>query len=118
MTVESDLFDRLKALVANRVYPDVAPAGAGTPYITYQQVGGDVVSFMESALPSKRNGRFQINVWAATRLTAAALMRDVEASLVTSTVLRADPQGGAVATFEPDTQLYGARQFFSIWFDT
>lgn len=117
MTVEADIFTCLGSMVENRVYPDVAPDGVARPYITYQQVGGDVVGFLESALPSKRNGRFQINCWATTRLAAAALIRQMEAALVTSATLRADAMGGPVATYEQDTSLYGARQFFSIWFD-
>jgi len=51
-------------------------------------------------------------------LDPLTLIRAVDASLRTSAVLRAEPLGGVVDTFEPDTQLYGARQFFSIWFDT
>ena len=117
MTVEADIFTLLGALVSNRVSPDVAPPGTEKPYITYQQVGGDVVSFMETAMPSKRNGRFQINVWDTTRLSASALMRQAEVALVTSTALRAEVLGGAVSTYEEETQLYGSRQFFSIWFD-
>lgn len=117
MTVESNLFDCLKGLVSNRVYPDVAPFGVEKPYITYQQVGGDVVTFIDSTMPSKRNGRFQLNVWATTRLAAAALARQVESALVTSSALRATPMGAAVSSYEPDTLLYGSRQFFSIWFD-
>jgi hypothetical protein len=118
MTVESDLFDRLKTLVTNRVYPLAAPPGVVTPYIVYQKVGGLPVTFVESAMPSKANARFQITAWATTCLAASALIRAVDASLRTSAVLRAEPLGGVVDTFEPDTQLYGARQFFSIWFDT
>lgn len=117
MTVEADLFSRLGSLVGNRVYPDVAPANTEKPYITYQQVGGDVVTFIESAMPSKRNGRFQISVWAPTRLAAAALARSVEDSLVTSTTLRAQPLAAPVALYEETPLLYGSRQFFSIWFD-
>jgi hypothetical protein len=116
MTVEADIFNRLKALVSNRVYPDVAPEGALKPYITYQQVGGEGVNFMENAVPSKKNGRFQFNVWATTRAEAASLSRQVEDSLVTSPVLLATVMGAPVATYEEDTKLYGTRQDFGIWF--
>ncbi|MCX7177697.1 MAG: DUF3168 domain-containing protein [Proteobacteria bacterium] len=118
MTVEADLFACLGSLVSNRVYPDVAPSGADKPYLTYQQVGGDVVSYIETSLPNIRNGRFQINTWATTRLAAAALARQAESALVTSATLRAKPLAAPVATYESETLLYGMRQFFSIWFDT
>ena len=114
MTIEADLFNALKGLVSNRVYPDVAPLGATMPYITYQQVGGDSVSFLEAALPDKRNGRFQINVWSATRNEASTLMRTIATTLVSA--LRADPMGEPVSDIDIDTGSYGSRQFFSIWF--
>ncbi len=117
MTVEADIFACLGSLVANCVYPDVAPSGADKPYLTYQQVGGDVVSYIETALPNIRNARFQINTWATTRLVAADLARQAESALVVSTTLRAKPLAAPVAIYEPETQLYGMRQFFSIWFD-
>lgn len=115
MTVESDVFDALKTLVSNRVYPDVAPAGAVRPYITYQQVGGTSVVFLESAVASKKNGRFQINCWAETRLAASALSLQAESALVTSTAIQVTPFGSPVAAHEPDVLLYGTRQDFSIW---
>lgn len=116
MTVEADLFAAIKSLTANRVYPDVAPVDAAKPYITYQQVGGEAVNFMESAAPGKRNGRFQINCWAETRVAAMSLARQAEDALIESTTLRAYVLGAPVAIYEEDTKLYGTRQDFSIWF--
>lgn len=115
MTVESDLFAALGPLASSRVYPDVAPADAALPYITYQQVGGQALAYLETAVVGKRNARFQVNVWATTRTAAANLARTVEDTLVASTTLRAIPIGAMNAEYEPDTGLYGARQDFSIW---
>ena len=116
MTVETDLFDALKSLTTNRVYPDVAPVDAAKPYITYQQVGGEAINFMESAAPGKRNGRFQINCWAETRAAAMNLARQAEDALIESTTLRAYLLGAPVAIYEEETKLYGSRQDASIWF--
>lgn len=115
MTVETDLFAALGPLASNRVYPDVAPSGATYPLITYQQVGGQALAFLESAAVGKRNARFQVNVWATTRVAAAALSRSVEDTLVVSATLRAMPIGALNAEHEPDTGLFGCRQDFSIW---
>jgi hypothetical protein len=117
MTVEADLFSALKGLVSNRVYPDVAPSGAVAPYITYQSVGGAGVNFLESAVPSKENGRFQINCWADTRAAASALSKLARNALVTSDVLRATAMGGPISNYDEDTLLYGTMRDFSIWFD-
>lgn len=113
---EAVLRSVLSPLVADLVYPDIAAQESSLPYITYQQVGGQSFSFLETAVVNKRNARFQINVWHSSRLLAANLSRSVEDALVSSTVLRAIPQGAMVAVYEPETGLYGARQDFSVWY--
>jgi hypothetical protein len=116
MTVESDLYAALAPMFGNRVYPDTAPDNAAAPYMTYQQVGGKSVSFLESGVVGKRNGLFQINIWGKTRMDVAALSRAVSDALVTNTALRATPMGEPIAEYEELVNLYGASQDFSIWF--
>lgn len=118
MTVEADLFNAIKSLVSNRVYPDVAPVGATTPYLTYQQVGGTAVNFMAGSVPSKKNARFQINCWASTRLAAATLSRQVEDTLRPVAALQTTVLAAPVAVYEEDTKLFGMRQDFSFWHST
>lgn len=115
MTAESIIFDTLRGLVADRVFPDVAPEGTVRPYITFQQVGGAAVNFIDATLPSKRNGRFQLNVWADTRLQAALIARQVEDALRVAPALQTTVLGAPVADYEADTKLYGTRQDFSAW---
>ena len=78
MTIEADLFTTLRALAADRVYPDLAPSGAAAPYIVYQEISGEAPVFLERAVPSKKHGRFQITVWAATRMEASTLILQVD----------------------------------------
>lgn len=117
MTVESDIYNSVKSLVANRVYPDVAPVGTTMPYITYQQVGGDAVSFLERAMPSKKHGEFQLNVWCATRAEAAALILQIESALVLSTAFQAEAKMAPIAGYSEEANTYGYLQHFSIWSD-
>ena len=117
MSLESTLFNTLKTLVSNRVYPDVAPLGVTKPYMTYQQVGGDAPTFLEATVPSKRNARMQVNVWSLTRAEANSLAIQVEAALVAATGIQAKPLGAFVADQEEETKLFGTRQDFSIWAD-
>lgn len=117
MTVESDLYNTVKTLVSNRVFPDVAPAGTTMPYITYQQVGGDAVTFLERALPSKKHGEFQLNVWCTSRSEAAALILQIESALVLATVFQAEPKMAPIAGYSDDMNTYGYLQHFSIWSD-
>ncbi|MBE0615143.1 MAG: DUF3168 domain-containing protein [Burkholderiales bacterium] len=127
MSVESAVFGALKALVANRVFPDIAPDLTARPYITYQQVGGRAVNFLaQGALvqsgsppvalyPDKANARIQINVWADTRGQASALAKQVEDALRGLTALQTTVDGAPIAVYEADTKLRGTMQDFSFW---
>lgn len=121
MTVEADIFNALKGFVPSadgkfRVYPDVAPAGAARPYITFQQVGGAAVNLLDGGAPGKRNGRFQINCWADTRTAAATLSRQVEDAIRAAASLQTTVLSAPVSVYEQDVSLYGTRQDFSLWF--
>ena len=115
MSAEAAIVPLLTGLVSGRIYPDVAPSGAGLPRIVYQQVGGQAMTYLEGALPDKENARMQIVCWAATRLAAINLAKQVEAAIVAATTIQATPLGARVSDYEADTQLYGARQDFSVW---
>lgn len=113
MTIEADIFTTLRGLVGDRVYRNIAPQTVNTlPRITFQQVGGQGVNFVDPTVPTKKNGRFQFNVWAATYDEAMALSRQVEDALRVATVLQTTVLGAPVSTYE----LYGTRQDFSFWF--
>lgn len=115
MTVEDNIYAALKSLVSGRVERDLYK-GAIKPYIVFQQVGGIPLGFLEAAMPSKRNGRFQVCVWDLTRDGAAAIARQAEQVLVESPTLIATAETAMVAIYEPETGLYGTRQHFSIWY--
>ena len=117
MTVEADLHSMLAALVDGRAYPDEAEEGAATPYIVYQQVGGTSLSFVERALPSKKNGRFQVAVWSTTRKEAAAIGLQIENAMLLTTLFQVELLGGPTAVKDDETNLRGSRQDFSIWSD-
>jgi hypothetical protein len=115
MTVEADIFTALGGLVANRVFPDVAPIATARPYITYSQIGGRALTYLENAVPSKQNGRFQINVWANTRASASATMLLVESAMVSATAFQARPQSAPSTGYDNDMLVYTSLQDFSVW---
>lgn len=114
MTVESTLFSALSPLVGSRVYPDIAPEGTASPYITYQQVGGRSFVYVEGTLPDIKNGRIQFDVWADTRTAASALALQVESALVAIPALQVEPLGAYISTHDKDAGLYGTMQDFSV----
>lgn len=117
MTVEADIFNALKGLVANRCYPDEAPANVARPYIVYQQAGGESPTFLERAQPSKKNARFAINAWADSRAAAAALNLQIEAAMVAATAFDAKPLGAPASNKDEETNFRGSTQDFSVWSD-
>lgn len=117
MSVEAMLFSVLGPLFGGRVFPDDAPINTTKPFATYQQIGGAVVGFLDPTIPSKQNGVFQINVWADSRASAAAVTLQVESAMRLSTQFQASPIGGPIATREQDLKLYGTIRDFDIWSD-
>ncbi|UCV00296.1 DUF3168 domain-containing protein [Acidovorax radicis] len=115
MSAEAALVPLLTGLVVGRIYPDVAPSGAGLPRIVYQQVGGRVINYTEGTLPDKENARMQIVCWASTRLAAINLMKQAEAAILAAPVIQAEAIGARISGFEQDTNLYSSQQDFSIW---
>lgn len=116
MTVEKAIFDALRGLAGDRVFPDFAPEGTARPYVTYQQMGGLPVNFMDAAAPSLKNSRFRLNVWADTRAGAAALCLVCEQALRAAPALRTTVLTNPLSLADPETRLRGTSQDFSFWF--
>jgi hypothetical protein len=114
MSLDSDLCATLKT-VCPRVFPDVAPVTTQRPYVTYQQIGGQAPNFVDNTVPSIENAEFQVNVWSATRKEAKDLIKQIEMALITSTAVQARPVAAARSDHDPDMELYGSMQDFSIW---
>jgi hypothetical protein len=113
MSMESDLFALLQTACA-RVYPDIAPSGAALPYVTWQAIGGKSLRFLDNVAADKRNTFMQINVWAATRIEANTLIRQIEDLVCASSALTGLPDGEALSMYEDETKDYGSMQRFTI----
>lgn len=115
MTPEEHINDLLAPLAGGRRFPDVAPQGTETPFITYQVVGGEPINFVSGDVPEKTNTRMQVNVWAATRLEASELGAAVESAVRAALGLQPEVLTGRVATHDELTDLKGTRQDFNIF---
>lgn len=114
MTIEASLKTSIGELCGGRAYADTAAATTPKPFVTFQQVGGRWMEFLEGGPAQKRNARIQVNVWAASRVEANALMRSIE-DMLASDPYFAIPQGSLIARYEDTTRTFGAQQDFSIW---
>lgn len=117
MSLESLLFGQLGPLVSGRAYPDEAPEGVVTPYIIYQQSGGQPVNFMDGAQPSKRNARVQVSVWADTRAQAMLIAQQAETTLRGFAPLSVTVLTPFFTNKDDETKRRGTYQFFSCWAD-
>ena len=115
MTVEADIFQCIKGLVGNRCFPDLAPLSTVRPYITYVQIGGEAISYLDNTVPDGKIGRFQINVWGDTRASVSALMLQVEAAMIQATAFQARPLSAPSSDYDHDSLVYGAMQDFSVF---
>ena len=116
MILEEKLVALIRA-VCPRVSPDFAPTTTARPYVTFQQVGGQALSFVDNTVPSIENAEIQVNVWANSLLEAKGLMKLIEEALIVATSVQARPLSACVSDFDADIPVYGARQDFSIWAD-
>ena len=117
MSVETALVTLLQQ-VCPRVYPDVAPATAQLPYITWQHIGGTPLRFLDGASGSLRNSHIQINTWAATRDQSMTLSRAIEDVLCAAPSVQAfvaRPLGEIIGDSDQPTDRRSSLQDFSIW---
>ena len=115
MTVESDLFGLLKGLVGNRCFPDFAPLGTARPFITFEQTGGDALSFLDGSLPDKKNGRFEIGVYADSRASCAAIALQVESVMAEATAFQASAIHAPISDYADEVKIYSSTQNFSVF---
>lgn len=116
MSLESELTAVLKT-VSPRTFSDFASPGTETPYITFQQIGGESVVSLNGVIADKENAEMQINVWASSRTEAKTAIKAIEAALVAAPALTVRPLGAAASDFDADMKRYCSRQDFSIWAD-
>ena len=116
MSLESLIFDALKALLDNRVYPDVAPEDVATPFATYQTVGGDAINYVEASVPDRQNARVQVTVWAASRTAASEIGKQVEDALRLTLPLQTKVLTARRSVYEQDTRRRGSMQDFDFWY--
>jgi hypothetical protein len=116
MSLESDLYTILVG-VTPRVFPDYAPVNTVRPYVTFQQIGGQAINFVDRLIPNKRNAEIQVNVWASTRQETLTLIQAIEDAIRMSTAVQGEPLSAPIMDFDADVPVYGAMQDFTIWDD-
>jgi hypothetical protein len=121
VSLETQLYTALKSLVSNRVHRDLTPERdtdgkpVPLPRITFQQVGGESINFLEGGQVGLRQPRVQVNVWHSRRDDANALAIEVENALRSASGLQTKVLADFVAVvevMEDGTRIYGTHQDF------
>lgn len=120
MTLETEIFTALKSLVNNRVYIHPAPQTVSElPRITYQQIGGVPINFLEGSPVPKDRCRVQVNCWYGNREqdkeAALALGRAAANALRAHTELQTTVLSGMIFVFDQETALSGTMQDFQVF---
>lgn len=115
MTVEADINSTLNSLVAGRVFPDFAPLGTVRPFITFEQTGGEALSYLDGSLPDKKHGRFEIGVYADTRSQCAAIALQVESAMAAATAFQSTAIHAPISDYASDVKIYSSTQNFSVF---
>lgn len=115
MTVETQIYTVLKSLVGDRCFPDFAPLGTVRPFITFEQVGGDALSYLDGTLPDKKHGRFEIGVYADTRSQCAAIALQVESAMAASAAFQSTAIHAPISDYASDVLIYSSTQNFSVF---
>ena len=90
MSIETTLYATINndagvtTLVADRIYPQVAPDNASVPYVTYQVVATEAHNLLAGAPPTERK-LIQINCISNSYANAKAIAEAIKSSLNVST---------------------------------
>ena len=123
MTIESAIITQLTAyaplssVVGNRVFPfEAVTQGTVLPYITYKEVSYSPANHL-GGVDGLTNGRFQFDIWAATRLEMTTIRGLLKDALVSSdSAFTALPVGRQDEGREPGAEYWRYSLDFSIWY--
>ena len=109
--IEETLKTVLNSLVANRVYPLIAPDKPTVPYIIYQSIANTPENTLTSV--SIYNTRMQIDCYDKTYAGVKALAVNVRSAMAAASF--ANVQTMDQDLFEDDVKLYRIQFDYSLW---
>lgn len=115
MSFEEDVTALLNPLVAGQVFWDFTPDNYDYPFILLYQRGGRGYWYVDKTIPSHKNAKLDIEVWAKTKEAAARIIREVESAFAGSTMV-VTPLGAFGSMSDPVQKLHGSQQDFSVWY--
>lgn len=80
MDIATGIYDTLKGLVEDRVFPDEAPQGAPTPFIVFRMTSQEVIGTIHGTTVATID-TYAVDVWDDTRSKTLALVDQVRTAM-------------------------------------
>jgi hypothetical protein len=111
--IEKDIFDELKSLVGNRVYPLVAPQNVTLPFIIYTRISNTPQNVIEGGSTIDQV-RIQVDTYASTYDGVKTTSLQVRDAMISSSAFKASMQMEQ-DFFETEVDYYRVSQDFYVW---
>ena len=113
----------LSALVGARIFPDIAPQDAGTPFVVWQEVSLSTPQDLNGTATANGvdNFRIQVSSWATTvrgGSIARSVNDQVRAAMAAATGFKSLLLDSRAMPYESDTRRHGFQSDFSVWLRT
>jgi hypothetical protein len=112
MTIESQIFDALKSLVNNKVYPIVIPQKATMPAVVYNRIATNAQNVLAGGATIDQI-RFQVDTYATTFAAARTLAAQVRLAME-GAIFKATLQS-ELDFFEDEINYYRISQDYYVW---
>lgn len=122
MSIQSAVFATLggyaglSALVAGRIYPDVAPQGSLRPYVAWQEI--TLQPTMDFAGDVSTGGLdfyiIQVSIFSKTRDEAREIFAQVRNAMAAANLFKSVLRDMRALPFEDETKLYSIQGDFSV----
>jgi hypothetical protein len=107
----------VSALVAARVFPDIAPQDTVKPYVVWQEVALTQASDLSGSAESSglNNYLVQVTSWSRKATEARDLDYQVRLAMIAGAGFKSVHRDSRAMGYEADTKLFGSQSDFSLW---
>lgn len=116
MSLQTDIYTALSALVSGRVYPQFAPQEAALPFVVWRILGKTPLTAL-GGYQGLTQYSVAFDAWADTHDAAMALARQIETAVEASALI-SYRESAPSEDFEPDLDAFIEPVYFGFWYTT
>ena len=113
-------FAALSALVATRIYPDIAPQGVAKPYVVWEEISSVPIADLDGSGDDSAAmdvERIQVACWAGTAARAREVAIQARLAMAAASQFKSRLVDSRML-FDPETKLRAVQQDFLLWLKT